>query len=126
MAIKGKFYRGFSSKQYEEHGGTLEINDVACIEQDLLNEIYTIQGEVPLQYDFGTRIPMLTFELNNPATQDILREDLTKVFDNDPRVQLLKLEIVPLEDTNSLVALCTILYLEFEVKRDLRITLMSN
>lgn len=121
-----KFYKGFVTRNYEEVGKKFDIYNVDCVAEDLLNEIFTIKGERLMMPDFGTRIPLLVFELNDVYTQDIIREDLQQVFDNDPRVKTVNLTILPDYDRNVLVAIATINYLEFQVTQDLRIEVTSR
>ena len=125
MAIT-KFYKGFSTKNYEEHGGTFEIYDVNCIQEDLLNEIFTERGSRLYMPAFGTRIPILVFEQNDVFTVDIIRQDLTTVFDNDPRVILQNISIVPIPDSLAIIAVAKITYIEFNVTSDLSIQINSR
>lgn len=121
-----KFYKGFSTRGYEESGGNFSVYNLECVSEDLLNEIFTIKGERLYMLDYGTRIPLLTFELNDTYTHDIIREDLTQVFNNDPRVELLELNIYPDYDRYLLAAIAKVRYLEFNVTQDLRIEIRSN
>lgn len=76
--------------------------------------------------DYGTRIPLLVFELNDTYTHDVVREDLTTVFKHDPRVKIVALNVLPDYDRNVLAAIATINYLEFQVTQDLRIEVKSR
>ncbi len=120
------FYRGFSTKHYA--GGTrlFDVHDVALIEEDLLNELFTIKGERLYMPDFGTRIPLLVFELNDPDTIAVLEDDIKAVINRDPRVSLEDLSIVQAADKNVLIAIAKINYLEFNVVRDLNIEVGSR
>lgn len=75
---------------------------------------------------FGTRIPGLVFEPNDAEVQDIIREDLNKVFNYDPRVSLQDLQIYSFPDNNAIVAIATLLYLEMNVTGDLNIEIYSQ
>lgn len=121
-----KFYKGFSTQKYHDFGGNFEIYNIACVEEDLLNHIFTIKGERVMMPEFGTRIPMMVFELNDLESQEIIEEDLRYVFEYDPRVELLALSVLPHEDTNLIVALATLRYIEFDVTKDLRIEIRSQ
>jgi phage baseplate assembly protein W len=116
-----KFYKGFSSRHYHDNGGEFGVYNIDCVEEDLMNEIFTVKGERIHMPEFGTRIPIMTFELNDADAQNIVREDLTTVFKNDPRVALLGLDVLPAEDINALVAIAKLQYLQFNVTKDLRI-----
>ena len=121
-----KYYKGFSTRDYEMSGGSFEIFNVKVIEEDLLNEILTIRGECLYMPKFGTRIPILTFEPNDAESLDIVREDITNVINNDPRVSLLELDVQSSPDQNLILAVAKINYIEFNVVKDLNLTVGSR
>lgn len=125
MAITN-FYKGFSTRNYEESGGSFEINNIKCIEEDLLNEIFTERGTRVFMPTYGTRIPILTFELNDAATMDVIREDIKNVIDNDPRVNLLELSVQQVQDSYAIIAVAKLSYNYFNVVSDLNITVTSR
>lgn len=110
-----------STRKYEDGTALFDLHDVDLIEEDLLNELFTIKGDRLHMPEFGTRIPLLVFEPNDAETQGILEEDVRAVIARDPRVKLLDLLIYPAEDRNVLIAIAKISYLEFQVVRDLQI-----
>ena len=116
-----KFYKGFSSRVYHDQGGDFSVYNVQCVTEDLLNHIFTLKGERVHMPDFGTRIPLMVFEPNDQDSLDVIEEDLRAVFEYDPRVELLGLDLLPDEDTNVFVAVAKLRYLEFDVVQDLRI-----
>jgi len=126
MAIITKFYKGFSTRNYEEQGGSFDIYNVKCIEEDLLNEIYTTRGERLYMPTYGTRIPILVFEPNDASSMDVIREDLTKVFDNDPRVILEDLAIEQVPDRYMIIAVAKLTFIAFNVTSDLYIEINSR
>lgn len=121
-----RFYVGFSTRNYEERGGSFDVYNVECVEQDLLNAIFTENGQRVMMPDYGTRIPLMTFEPGDQQTIDIILMDLTNVFDHEPRVKLLNLDIVPSLERNAIVAVAKVHYLEFNVVKDLYLTINSN
>lgn len=121
-----KFYKGFSTRAYHDKGGGFESYNIACVEEDLLNHIFTIKGERVMMPEFGTRIPMLIFEPNDLESQGIVEEDLRTVFNYDPRVDLINLAVTASEDTNLIIAIATLRYKEFNVTKDLRIEVKSQ
>lgn len=121
-----KYYKGFSTKLYEETGKKFDIYNVECVQEDLLNEIFTVPGERLFMPTFGTRIPQLTFEINDSDTINVIIEDLTKVFKNDPRVDLLNLDVFVSETRDSIVAVANLRYIEFDVTKDLRIEISAQ
>jgi phage baseplate assembly protein W len=117
--IKG-LYRGYSSHEYQAKK-TFSVTDVELVKLDLLNHIYTRRGERVMMSGFGTRIPDLPFEPMDEITLSILEEDLRTVFQFDPRVQLLQLNINPSYDTNTVTASARLLYIELNVVGNLDI-----
>jgi phage baseplate assembly protein W len=121
-----KFYVGFNTRDYEDQGGTFEVYNVAVIERDLMNAIFTERGQRLMMPNYGTRIPLMTFEPGDQQTMDIILMDLKEVFDHEPRVKLVNLDIIPAVEKNALVAIAKVMYLEFNVTKDLMITINSR
>jgi phage baseplate assembly protein W len=121
-----RFYKGFDTATYEEKGGSFDVYDVECVERDLLREIFTVKGERIYMPDYGTRIPLMIFEMNDQESADVIRGDLEMVFSHDPRVQLLNLDIVQARDKNAVVAIAKVNYKEFAITRDLWIEINSQ
>jgi phage baseplate assembly protein W len=122
MASKLPLYRGFSTASYlsnKKRG--FSLTGVDLVKQDLWNHLYTIPGERVHQPNFGTRIPLLAFEPLDQKTLDIVREDLTKVIDYDPRVRLIDMSINALPDLNAIAAFVDLLFVELDVKETLRL-----
>jgi len=124
--MKKVYYKGLSTRNYEAKGGGFGIHDVKCIQEDLMNELFTIRGERMMMPTYGTRIPLLVFEPNDTETQDVLREDVTTVINHDPRVELLALDIIVAADKNALVCSAKVKYKEFNVVEDLYIEVNSR
>lgn len=122
-----QLYRGYSSYEYEKNK-KFQISDVELVKLDLLNHIFTTRGSRVMMPTFGTRIPELAFEPLDDVTIDIVRNDLTSVFNFDPRVDLLDLVITPDYDGNSLVAAARLLYVELNMvdTLDLNITFADS
>jgi phage baseplate assembly protein W len=126
MAAIRKFYKGFTTRNYEDNGGTFDVYNVACIQEDLMNEINTVRGSRLYMPTYGTRIPILTFEPNDAATLDVIREDITTVCSNDPRVVLLDIAIEQDPNNHQITAVAAITYLEFNITSDLNIVINSR
>lgn len=124
--MNGRYYRGFSTRDYEEHGGYFEKSDVDLVTEDLMNEIFTVKGERLKMPTFGTRIPLLVFEPNDAQTYDVIREDITSVCERDPRVEIVNLDVIPHPDKNALIAILKLNYKEFNVVKDLMIEINSR
>lgn len=121
-----KFYTGFNTRDYEERGGSFDVYNVACVEQDILNAIFTERGQRVMMPDYGTRIPLMTFEPGDQQSIDIITIDLTTVFEQEPRVSLLNLDVIPAVEKNAIVAVAKVLYKEFQVTKDLYLTINSR
>lgn len=113
MVARTGTYRGFSSFEFEATG-SFKLNDVELIKLDLLNHIFTRRGERVNMPRFGTIIPDLVFEPMDEETLDLLESELRIVFDYDPRVELLSLEIQPSPDSNAVTAACRIRCVELD------------
>ena len=113
-------YRGFSTYDLANRK-TFSLTNVELVKRDLLTHIFTIRGERVMMPGFGTRIPTLTFEPNDEQTRAIVEQDLRDVFEYDPRVRLMDLQVISLPDNNAIIALADLLYLEFNVRDVLRI-----
>lgn len=107
-------YRGFSSYEYQ-NTGSFKITDLELVKLDLLNHIFTRRGERVNEPTFGTSIPDMPFEPITEELLDELRDELETVFDYDPRVELLQLDLVTDVDGNSITAQVALLFVEFQV-----------
>lgn len=115
-------YRGYSSYEYQNNK-TFSVTDVELVKLDLLNHIFTRKGDRVMMPNFGTRIPDLAFEPMDGITLGILEEDLRAVFEFDPRVELLALTIVPIYDSNAVIASAKLLYVELNMQGSLDINI---
>lgn len=121
-----RFYVGFNTRNYEDSGGRFDVYNVQCVEQDILNAIFTVRGERLMMPLYGTRIPLMTFEPGDQQTIDIITQDLQQVFSQEPRVQVMNLDVIQSTEKNALIAIAKLNYLEFNVTKDLFITINSN
>lgn len=115
-------YRGYSSYEYQSKK-TFSVTDVELVKLDLLNHIFTRKGDRVMMPNFGTRIPDLAFEPMDSITLGILEEDLRAVFEFDPRVELLALNIIPVYDSNTVIASAKLLYVELNMQGNLDINI---
>lgn len=127
MASNLPLYRGFSTANYllNPKSGFMLTNQ-ELVKQDLLNHIYTIPGERPHLPNFGTRIPMLAFEPLDDKTLQVVREDLQKVIDYDPRVRLVDMVVTAAPDNNAIFAFVDLLYVELDVTETLQLEFGVN
>lgn len=120
--MRKNLYVGYSSFQMET-SGSFKVNDIEAVKLDLLNHIFTRRGERVRMPTFGTIIPDLAFEPLDGETMELLETELTKVFDYDPRVEMLDLVLEPDYDTHTLVAAAKLRYLELNLVDDMNINI---
>ena len=115
-------YRGFSTqKNIDSRGLTFSTADQETVKTDLLNFIYTIPGERVMFPNFGTRIPVITFEPLDPGTVQIIKDDLTKAVQYDPRLRLIDLAVMAIPDNNTIAAFIDVLYVELGTTETLKL-----
>jgi phage baseplate assembly protein W len=115
-------YRGFSTADFFTGGRkTFMLTEQELVKRDLMNHIYTIPGERVHLPNFGTRIPLLAFEPLDEKLIQIVREDLTKVIEYDPRVQLVAMSVNAVPDNNLIMAFVDLRYLELDVTETLKL-----
>lgn len=119
------FYHGLSSKNWMKTKN-LGISDIEVVKQDLMNHIYTPLGSRVMMPTFGTRIPLMTFELNDEVTRQIIEDDLRTVFEYDPRVQLITLQVLSVPDHNTIAAFADLLFIEFKVTHTIHIEVKTG
>ena len=107
-------YKGFSTANWIKTK-SFSLTNIDLVNRDLLNQIWTIKGERVMMPNFGTRIPVLAFEQNDATTIEIITVDLTAVFNYDPRVSLISLNVASLPDNNAILAIANLRYIEFNV-----------
>jgi phage baseplate assembly protein W len=115
-------YRGFST-QFHLTNPTFGfmVTDAEAIKQDLLNHIYTIPGERVMLPNFGTRIPLMAFEPLDQVTLGIIEEDLRRVINYDPRVELVSISVQGLPDNNAILAFIDIRYIDLGTSETLKL-----
>ena len=74
--------------------------------------------------EFGTRIPEMTFEPLDEETVDVIREELLRVFDFDPRVNVIDLDVRPEYDENRIVAAARLIYVEFGLVDNIELNIL--
>ena len=119
------YYKGFSTADWGQRR-TFSMTGIELVKRDLLNHIYTMKGERLMMPNFGTRIPALAFEPCDDITKSIVEEDLKTVFQYDPRVKVLSLNVYALPSNNAIIAIADLLYIEFNVRDELRIEVKTQ
>jgi len=122
MALKRGLYKGFSSFEFQR-AKTFKINDIELVKLDLLNHIFTRKGSRVMLPDFGTIIPELVFEPLDADTVNTVEEELITVFEFDPRVELIELDVQPDFERSSITAAALLNYIELETVDRLELNL---
>lgn len=86
---------GFSTVDKVKAPYSLVDGDV--IVRDLLNEFYTKKGERLMRPNFGSVIWDLLMNPNTRDLENLVRKDIERIIEKDPRAELLDLRIAVLE-----------------------------
>ena len=106
-------YKGYSTFEFQRNK-SLSLRDVELVKLDILQHIFTPRGSRVMMPTFGTNIKELTFEPLDADTLDELHTEIKAVLDYDPRVEILKLSVVPNYDQNTVLVECSLLYVELD------------
>ncbi len=108
---KQGLYKGYSSFEFQSRK-TFKLRDLELVKMDILNHIFTKQGERVMMPKFGTIIPEMTFEPLDEETESIVKEEVTRVINYDPRVELISIESNIDHDANIVVVGAQLFYIE--------------
>lgn len=125
MMARKNLYKGFSSHEYQANR-TFKLRDVELVKMDLLNHIFTRRGERVMMPTFGTSIPDMAFEPLDEILLEEIRDELEAVFNYDPRVEIIDLEITPYEDENRVEVEAILRYVEFNIVDNLNININTG
>lgn len=106
-------YKGVSFQNFSKNK-SIKLYDVELIKKDLLNNIFTRKAERVNMFTYGTRIPDIVFEPLDESTLDVINEDLLGVIQNEPRVTLVDMRIVPLYDRSVVIVSLVLNYVELD------------
>ncbi len=79
-------FKGFST--VDKIRAPYSLFDQELIKRDLLNEFHTRKGERLMKPNFGSIIHDLLMEPEDTITDDEIRDDITRICDKDPRVEV--------------------------------------
>ena len=114
MATRQGLYRGFSSFEFQA-AKTFKLRDISLVKMDLLNHIFTRRGERVMMPNFGTIIPEIVFEPLTVELVDTVREEVIRVINYDPRVELLDIEAQPDFDGHLVYVAARVFYVELNM-----------
>ena len=124
MARQG-LYRGFSSRDYVQTK-TFALADLDLVKRDLMNHIYTKKGSRRMMAAYGTIIPDVPFEMLTDSLVEKIISDLERVYDMDPRVENIRIDVDQAPDQNALVISSVLRYVELKVVDALVFTISMN
>lgn len=104
-------YKGISTKNYLKTG-SLALTDLELVKEDILNHIWTRKGERVYMPDFGTIIPDIVFEALDNITIDLVKKELLDVVNQDPRVDLINMNVQPYYSKNTILAKIDLYFIE--------------
>ena len=119
---KQGLYRGYSSFEFQKTK-EFKVLDVELVKLDLLNHIFTPRGSRVMMSTYGTSISRLLFEPLDEEVLSILEDELREVFDADPRVELLTLDIIPNVEQQVATASAKLNYIELNITEDFELNL---
>lgn len=114
MATRKGLYKGFSSFEFQARK-TFKLRDLELVKMDLLNHIFTRRGERVMMPNFGTIIPEIVFEPLTVELVDTVREEVIRVINYDPRVELLDIEAQPDFDGHLVYVAARVFYVELNM-----------
>lgn len=86
---------GFST--VEKQGPPFRLVDLELAKADLRNAFLTRRGERVMRPDFGSIIHDLLFEPFDEDTKEAVVEDAVKIIREDPRLQMVSIDVTDLE-----------------------------
>lgn len=93
--ILPKTYKGFST--LNSNADHYSLYDFELIKQDIINHFHIRQGERLMQPTFGTIIWDMLFEPMTAESKAMITEDVNRIINYDPRVQISDTNIITYE-----------------------------
>ncbi len=107
-------YKGISFFRYQ-YDKSIVMTNIQLVKRDLMNHIFTRKGDRIKMPDFGTRIPDMLFEQMTDDLIFSIETELESVFNYDPRVELINMDVLPFYDKNSLYVVADLRYIELDI-----------
>lgn len=108
-------YKGISFLRYE-YDKSLRLDDIQLVKNDIYNHIFTRKGERVKMPAFGSIISDVVFEPLDTLTLLKIEDDLTNIFNYDPRVELLELNIFPIYEKSTVYVSALLRYIELNLE----------
>jgi len=90
-------FAGFSTKNVNAINH--ELTDKDLVIEDLMNHIMTRRGERVMLPNYGSIIHEMKFEPLTEEITDLIKEDLTNIINDDPRVNFVSIEVTDSDHT---------------------------
>jgi phage baseplate assembly protein W len=69
------------------------LYDIDVVKQDLINHFYTRKGERVMEPTFGSIVWDMLYEPLDESAEEDLIEDCTRIIDEDPRCELIDINL---------------------------------
>lgn len=115
--ITPKMYKGFSTVNSESEN--FKLYDYKLIQQDLLNNFYTRQGERLMNPAYGTVIWDLLFEPMSEDLKFIISRNVSNILNNDPRVSATQIIVTSYE--TGIQVECILTYLPYNISQAMQL-----
>jgi len=85
------YYRGYNT--VDNIFGSTRLTEAQLVRRDILNHFNVNQGEAVMRPNFGSIIKSIVFEPLTEETQELIIDEVKRVVNSDPRVQMADMEI---------------------------------
>lgn len=119
---ESKAYRGTSTVNPDSSGWVLY--DIALIKQDIINNFHIRQGEKLSDPEFGTIVWDVLFEPLTDTLKDIIVQNVTKIINYDPRVNVQNIIVDSYE--SGIQIECSLTYLPYNISESMRLKFDEN
>ena len=89
------YYRGYNT--VDNIFGSIRLTESQLVRRDILNHFNVNQGEAVMRPNFGSIIKSIVFEPLTEETQDLIIDEVKRVVQSDPRVQMADMELQEFE-----------------------------
>ena len=90
------YYRGYNT--VDNIFGSTRLTESQLVRRDILNHFNVNQGEVVMRPNFGSIIKSIVFEPLTEETQELIIDEVKRVVQSDPRVQMTDMELQEFEN----------------------------
>lgn len=115
---KKPFFTGFST--VDRLHAPYTLTNIDLVKRDILNHFSTPMGSRVMRPDFGTRIYEYLFDPFDDYTRNAIMEDVVRVIQTEPRVELISMDVY--KDEHTLTVLISLLFKPESVTEDLYVT----